>query len=270
MFMPPIGSADHLNYAAYGRMAVTGNDPYSTAARDLPVDPVVRAVQDWRDAPTLYGPIATAQQTFASLIGGRSVRLTVFVMSVTQVMAFVTVGLLLAHATRGDRERRLRAALLWSANPLMLYALVGGAHNDVLALAFAVAGLVVFALPDPPWSHQADARSLGRCVAAGILIGAGAAVKINVAIVAGGPAWILLRDWWEARRATGAGRRRPGAAPARRPYGWWRSPSRRPWSPAWRTSWPDRTRSTSWAARPGRWRWPRPGTCSPGRGAGSC
>ncbi|GAA4637563.1 hypothetical protein GCM10023196_091860 [Actinoallomurus vinaceus] len=206
MLMPPIGSADHLNYAAYGRMAVTGNDPYSTAARDLPVDPVIRAVQDWRDAPTLYGPIATAQQTFASLIGGRSVRLTVFVMSVTQVMAFLTVGLLLAHATRGDRERRLRAALLWSANPLLLYALVGGAHNDVLALAFAIAGLVVFALPDPPWSRQTDTRSLGRCVAAGILIGAGAAVKINVAIVAGGPAWILLRDWWEARRATGAGR----------------------------------------------------------------
>ncbi|MEV0400491.1 hypothetical protein [Actinoallomurus sp. NPDC050550] len=210
MFMPPIGSADHLNYAAYGRMAVTGNDPYATTARGLPADPVIGAVQDWRDAPTLYGPIATAQQTFASLIGGRSVRLTVFVMSVTEVVAFLTVGLLLAHATRGDRERRLRAALLWSANPLMLYALVAGAHNDVLALAFAVAGLVVFALPDPPWSHQTDARSLGRCVAAGILIGAGAAVKINVAIVAGGPAWILLRDWWEARRATGAGR-----APAR-------------------------------------------------------
>jgi hypothetical protein len=215
-FMPPIGSADHLNYAAYGRMAVTGNDPYSTAARALPVDPVIGAVQDWRDAPTLYGPIATAQQSFASLIGGRSVRLTVFVMSVTEVMAFLAVGLLLAHAAQGDRDRRLRAALLWSANPLMLYALVAGAHNDVLALAFAVAGLVVFALPDPPWSRRADARTLGRCVAAGILIGAGAAVKINVAIVGAGPAWILLRDyWWEARRATGSTRPGAGAAVAR-------------------------------------------------------
>ncbi|MEV5705803.1 polyprenol phosphomannose-dependent alpha 1,6 mannosyltransferase MptB [Actinoallomurus sp. NPDC052274] len=216
MLMPPIGSADHLNYAAYGRMAVTGNDPYATAARDLPADPVIGVVQDWRNAPTLYGPIATAQQTLASLIGGDSARLTVFVMSVTEVLAFLAVGLLLSHAARGDRDRRLRAALLWSANPLILYAVVGGAHNDVLALAFAVAGLVVFALPDPPWSSRQDARTLGRCAAAGILIGAGAAVKLNVAIVGAGPGWILLREWWEARRATAAARPagRPGARAA--------------------------------------------------------
>ncbi|MCO5970301.1 polyprenol phosphomannose-dependent alpha 1,6 mannosyltransferase MptB [Actinoallomurus soli] len=206
MFMPPIGSADHLNYAAYGRMAVTGNDPYATAPRDLPADPVIGAVQDWRNAPTLYGPIATAQQSLASLIGGDSVRLTVFVMSVTEVMAFLAVGLLLAHAARGDRDRRLRAALLWSANPLILYAVVAGAHNDVLALAFAVAGLVVFALPDPPWARRPDGRTLGRCVAAGILIGAGAAVKLNVALAGAGPGWILLREWWQARAAAGSAR----------------------------------------------------------------
>ena len=81
--MPPVGSGDHLNYAAYGRMVVTGSDPYVTTARDLPADPVTRAVQDWRSTPTVYGPVATAQQAFASLIGGTSVRLTVFVMSVT-------------------------------------------------------------------------------------------------------------------------------------------------------------------------------------------
>src|SRR5690349_1692287 len=28
--LPPFGSADHLNYAAYGRMATTGRDPYAT------------------------------------------------------------------------------------------------------------------------------------------------------------------------------------------------------------------------------------------------
>jgi hypothetical protein len=28
--VPPFGSADHLSYAAYGRMVVTGHDPYTT------------------------------------------------------------------------------------------------------------------------------------------------------------------------------------------------------------------------------------------------
>lgn len=202
--MPPVGSADHLNYAAYGRMAVTGNDPYATSARDLPTDPVARAVQDWRDTPTVYGPMATAQQTLASLIGGTSVRLTVFVMSITNALAFLATGLLLYRTARGDPRRELRAALLWTANPLLLFELVGGAHNDVLAIAFAVAGLVVFALPDPyrpePLRQGPGAgRALSRCVFAGILIGAGAAVKINVAIVGGGPALVLVHEWWQAR-----------------------------------------------------------------------
>ncbi|MCW2946901.1 MAG: hypothetical protein JWR24_3618, partial [Actinoallomurus sp.] len=217
MLMPPVGSGDHLNYAAYGRMAVTGNDPYATAARDLPADPVAQAVQDWRDAPTVYGPIATAQQTFASLIGGPSVRLTVFVMSVTNTVAFLAVGLLLYGAARGDPGRELRAALLWTANPLLLFELVSGAHNDVLAIAFAVAGLVVFALPDPLRPRPGGSRRLSRCLAAGALIGTGAAIKINVAIVGGGPALVLLNEWRRTRRPRDApSSRRPAAVPSGR------------------------------------------------------
>ena len=51
--LPPIGSSDHLSYAAYGRMAITGHDPYTTTPAMLARlgDPVARAVQDWRDSP---------------------------------------------------------------------------------------------------------------------------------------------------------------------------------------------------------------------------
>jgi hypothetical protein len=204
-FMPPVGSGDHLNYAAYGRMAVTGNDPNVTSARDLPFDPVIRVVQDWRGTPTVYGPIATAQQTFASLIGGSSMRLTVFVMSVTNALAFLTAGLLLYRAARDDPGRRLRAVLLWTANPLLIFELVGGAHNDVLAIAFALAGLVVFGLPDSIRPRPGESRGVGRCLIAGILIGAGAAIKINVAIVGGGPALVLVYEWWCTRRGRRSG-----------------------------------------------------------------
>jgi hypothetical protein len=186
VLMPPVGSSDHLNYAAYGRMAATGHDPYATTARDLPADPVARAVQDWKDTPTVYGPVATAQQTFASMIGGTSVRLTVFVMSLTNALAFLAIGLLLQRAARGDPGRELRAALLWAANPLLLFELVSGAHNDVLAIAFAVAGLVVFARPGE--------RTVARCLLTGALIGVGAAIKVNVAIAGGGPALVLLSE----------------------------------------------------------------------------
>src|SRR6266536_3452777 len=146
--VPPFGSSDHLSYAAYGRMVVTGHNPYTTTPAALARlgDPVARAVQDWRNSPSDYGSLATGGQALASLIGGTSVRLTVFVLSLLNALAFAVTGLLLHWLARGDRARQLRAALLWTANPLLLQVLVAGAHVDSQAIAFCVAALAVFAL----------------------------------------------------------------------------------------------------------------------------
>jgi hypothetical protein len=180
VFLPPVGSGDHLNYAAYGRMAVTGHDPYDTAARDLPGDPIAGAVESpWREEPSIYGPIATGQEALASWIGGDSVRLTVFVLSLTNAMAFALAGLVLYRTSAGGR---LRSVLLWTGNPLLLFHLVSGAHNDVLAIAAAVCALAVF-----------RASSTPRSLASGALVGAGIAIKLPAGLVGGGPAWTLFR-----------------------------------------------------------------------------
>ncbi|MBW8481756.1 polyprenol phosphomannose-dependent alpha 1,6 mannosyltransferase MptB [Actinomadura parmotrematis] len=185
--MPPVGSADHLNYASYGRMAATGHDPYATTANDVPGDPVIGAAEEWRDTPSVYGPVTTAAQALASRIGGDSVRLTVFVLSVMNAAAFALAALLL-HRLARDGRGRLRAALLWTCNPLLLFHLVAGGHNDVLAIAPMVAALGVF--------HARS--SWPRALASGALTGFGAVVKLPAAFVGGGPVWVLLR----ARRWT--------------------------------------------------------------------
>ncbi|TMQ94221.1 DUF2029 domain-containing protein [Actinomadura soli] len=191
MAMPPVGSTDHLNYASYGRMAATGHDPYATRAVDLPKDPVAGAPEEWRTTPSVYGPIATGEQAFAAWIGSGSVRLTVFVLSVVNTLAFAITALIL-YRTSKTEERRLRTALLWTCNPLVLFHLVSGAHNDVLAIAPMVAALAVFSGRERPgW-----VRALG----AGALAGAGAAIKVPAALVGGGPAWTLLREAWTERR----------------------------------------------------------------------
>ena len=46
---------------------------------------------------------------------------------------------MLAH---GDPRRQARAALLTIANPLLIWAVVAGAHNEALSVMFAVAGLL--------------------------------------------------------------------------------------------------------------------------------
>ena len=65
--VPPFGSSDHLSYAAYGRMAVTGHNPYTTTPAALARlgDPVGAAVEDWRNSPSVYGSLATAGQALA-------------------------------------------------------------------------------------------------------------------------------------------------------------------------------------------------------------
>jgi alpha-1,6-mannosyltransferase len=177
-FLPPSGSADHLNYAAYGRMVTLGVDPYTHGAIDLPGDPIADAVEEpWREEPSVYGPVATAVQALASLVGGDSVRLTVFALALFNSAAFILTGLLIDRFTRHDPDRRLRAALLWTANPLLLYQLVAGMHADTLAIACMVAALLARAHP----------------VRSGLLLGLGVATKLNAGLVALGPAWELRR-----------------------------------------------------------------------------
>ena len=190
--VPPFGSSDQLSYAAYGRMLVTGHNPYTTTPAQLAAlgDPVARAVQDWFTTPSVYGPFATGVQGLASLTGGTSVRLTVFVLGLANLTAFAITALLLHHMTRGDPVRQLRAALLWAANPLLLQVLIGGAHVDAQAVVFGVAAVAVMY---GPWAGpRASVPSLTRSTLAGVLVGLGFAVKVSDVLVGLGLAVALL------------------------------------------------------------------------------
>lgn len=186
----PFGSSDFLSYAAYGRELVTGHNPYviTPAALGRAGDPVARAAGDWAGTPSVYGALANGVFGLASLAGGTSARLTVWLLDMVNAAAFVVTGVLLdrltrRHAAPGDvRAARLRAALLWTGNPLLLQVLVAGAHVDALAICFAVAGLAVASLANGSGMHR------GSALAAGALFGCGFAVKPTVALVAAGAA----------------------------------------------------------------------------------
>jgi Glycosyltransferase family 87 len=237
--VPPFGSSDHLSYAAYGRMLVTGHNPYTTTPAQLAAlgDPVARAVQDWSGSPSVYGPLATAIQALASLAAGTSARLTVFVLGLANLIAFGVTALLLHRMTRDSPARQLRAALLWAANPLLLQVLVAGAHVDSQAVVFGVGAVVVLfgASPGgrppgppgpplaPPGGNGGAARppvppaggpfgppwpGWGRAGVAGVLVGLGFAVKVTVALVGVGLVIglvLVLRGQWQRLVALGAG-----------------------------------------------------------------
>jgi hypothetical protein len=210
--VPPFGSSDQLSYAAYGRMLVTGHNPYTTTPAQLAAlgDPVARAVQDWFTTSSVYGPLATGVQGLAALIGGTSARLTVFVLGLANLAAFAGTALLLHRMTRRDPARQLRAALLWAANPLLLQLLIAGAHVDGQAVVFAVAAVAVLF---GPWSgDRAPIPSWSRSASAGVLVGLGFAVKVSDVLVGAGLAVALVlrprpagRRPWLALAALAAG-----------------------------------------------------------------
>lgn len=185
--VPPFGSADHLNYAAYGRMTVLGHNPYTTGAVNLPGDPIADSVEaPWREEVSVYGPLASLEQAFASWIGGDSVRLTIFVLAVLNAAAFVLAGWLL-YRYAGGPAGRMRAALLWTANPLLLYHLVAGMHVDTLGIALCVAALVAL--------RRVAAARARTGLAPGVLLGLAVAVKATVGLSVAGLVWVWRGRW---------------------------------------------------------------------------
>ncbi|MCU1677486.1 MAG: glycosyltransferase family 39 protein, partial [Frankiales bacterium] len=183
--VPTIGSSDIVSYATYGRMAATGHDPYSTTPEMLARagDPIAVNVQGWLTASSVYGPLATAEQSLASHIGGRSLRTTVVMLTVFNALGYALTTILLYAGCRTEARRR-RAMLLWGANPLLLFELVSAGHVDAWATMFAVAA--VLALRRGPL--------LGPLLA-GALVGAAIDVKLSMGVVALGLVVALWRRW---------------------------------------------------------------------------
>ena len=175
----PFGSADHTNYAAYGRISALGGDPYLTPPSGWsPADPVVSAVEPpWTDTVSVYGPFATLLQTLTSLVGGPNVRQTVWCWQVIVVLAWLGVRWLLLRS--GAPARRVDT--LWTLNPLVFGVGVLGAHVDLVAAALGVAALVL------------AARSP---LASGVLTGLAVSCKITYGVVA----LAVLLGWWAHER----------------------------------------------------------------------
>ncbi len=179
--VPPAGSADHLSYLAYGRIAAAGQDAYVVAPGDWlgGTDPVAGAVQPpWRDTPSVYGPVATAAFAGVARLGDGSLRLTTWIWSLLCAAAFALVALLLHRLLGADDAARRRAAVLWTLNPLLLGQLVLGAHLDVLAAAASMLALALAVRHPAP---------------AGALLGAAVAIKAPYALFG-------LALLWAARR----------------------------------------------------------------------
>src|SRR5215472_6488987 len=172
--LPPAGSTDTLDYAAYGRMVATGHNPYVMNPLQLRLsgDPVGAVTPvPWDTKHSLYGPLATIEQGTAAILGGTSAARITFWLKVWNALAFALVVLALDRLLRTDPAGRVRAHMLWSLNPLLLWCLVA-----------AAVGFLALALVSPSLAGRGEAGGKPGVLAglaAGALVGMAADIKIT-------------------------------------------------------------------------------------------
>ena len=207
--LPPAGSTDSISYAAGGRTAVIGHSPYVMTPLQLARtgDPVGRQIpfgeipSSWANAVSVYGPVATAAEWGAAELGGTSLARITFWLKLEEAIAFGAVILALDRLLRSDPEMRLRAHLLWSVNPLLLWEIVASGHIDGLAVVFGLLGIAALRARTPQGESgpRGESRAqaeipVGGAVLAGLLIGVAVDTKVEYALFGLAVAWACRRS----------------------------------------------------------------------------
>ncbi|WP_199440915.1 polyprenol phosphomannose-dependent alpha 1,6 mannosyltransferase MptB [Umezawaea beigongshangensis] len=143
---PPLFSRDVFSYLAQGEIAARGLDPHAlgpATALGAASEIVGRVGPQWRDTPSPYGSLFGAVQRLIAqvsagdpLVGVLLHRLVAVLGLVLVVWAVPRLAVLAGGAPR-------TALWLGVLNPLVLWHLVAGVHNDSLMLGLMLTGAVV-------------------------------------------------------------------------------------------------------------------------------
>ncbi|NGY64618.1 hypothetical protein G7043_37475 [Lentzea sp. NEAU-D13] len=169
---PPLFSRDVFSYLAQGEVAARGLDPNVVSpAVGASAEAVARVGVYWRETPSPYGPLfSTVERAIAEVTGGSPVAGIVLYRLVAVLGLLLVVWAVPRLAQLAGTSER---AALWLGvlNPLVLWHLIGGVHNDALMLGLMLSGTVV-AL------HALDDLRWWQFTAGVVLIGLGAQVKL--------------------------------------------------------------------------------------------
>ncbi len=136
--LPPLLSHDVYSYVDYARLDVLhGLDPYVDPPLSVPTDPAFAQVT-WTEATSAYGPLFTlATYPLAWL----PVEAAVYVLKAISAAAVLVTALLVSRLAPVRGIDPLRAAAFVALNPLVLVHVVGGPHNDSIAVLLMTLGV---------------------------------------------------------------------------------------------------------------------------------
>jgi hypothetical protein len=169
LVVAPLFSRDVYSYAAQGEMMTRGINPYAYGPSVLGVTPLNALVDPlWKNVTSPYGPLFLLPAGWIVAASGHNLLLSVVgfrLLALAGTVAFAAAVPVIARSFSRDGSV---AFVLAALNPLVLYNLVAGAHNDALMLGFLVGGYAV---------HRRGHHALGIALCA-----CGAAVKVPALI----------------------------------------------------------------------------------------
>jgi alpha-1,6-mannosyltransferase len=144
LFARPLFSGDVFSYQAQGVIAAAGLDPYRLGALTAlgAGSPVTQQVSPyWQDTPAPYGPVWVAiSRTIARVVGENPVA-TLLANRLVELVGVVLIAWALPRLARRMGVSPGTAVWLGLLNPLVLWHIVGGAHNDGLMMGLVLAGM---------------------------------------------------------------------------------------------------------------------------------
>jgi hypothetical protein len=164
---PVLLSHDVYSYVDYARLGVVhGLDPYVFPPCAIPTDPIYPEVE-WTEATSAYGPLFTLlTYPLAWLpVGG-----AVAALKALAALSVFGIAAVVYRVAPSRGVAPLPAAAFVALNPLVLIHVVGGAHNDGLAMLLATLSIA--------------AILSAREASAGVALLAATAVKVSTAVIA--------------------------------------------------------------------------------------
>jgi alpha-1,6-mannosyltransferase len=169
----PATAADVFSYVADGQLlALHHANPLVVAPIDYPRDAIVSYLV-YPDEASQYGPLWAVLSGVVAWLTGADLPREVLLYKLVAVAAHLGSGAVIyqiaARLTR-SASRAQRSAYLYLWNPLLLWELIGNAHNDGLMLLLGLVGIWLFVV--------------GRDVLALACVCLGALVKLPIALIA--------------------------------------------------------------------------------------
>ena len=143
---PPLFSHDIYSYAAQGEMMSRHISPYEYAPSTLGLgaNPFTRLLDPfWVNSPSPYGPLFLEIAGVFTSLSAHNVLAEVALLRLLEFGGVILIAVFLPSLARSLGRDPALAFGLAVLNPVTMFHLIGGAHNDALMVGLLVAGLAL-------------------------------------------------------------------------------------------------------------------------------